>query len=58
MILVKRAREIHFILEQIEARILARKSGNYKLADKIRDDLLKNGIVIEDKQNQTEWKYK
>jgi cysteinyl-tRNA synthetase len=47
-----------FILEKIEARIHARKSGNYILADKIRDDLLENGIVIEDKQNKTEWKYK
>ena len=47
-----------FILEQIEARVQARKLGNYKLADKIRDDLLKNGIVIEDNQNKTEWKYK
>ena len=47
-----------FILEQIEARIQARKSGNYKLADKIRDDLLKNGIAIEDRRNKTEWKYK
>ena len=47
-----------FILEQIEARIQARKSGNYKLADKIRDDLLKNGIAIEDRHNKTEWKYK
>jgi cysteinyl-tRNA synthetase len=47
-----------FIMEQIESRIQARKNGNYKLADKIRDDLLKNGIVIEDKENKTEWKYK
>ena len=47
-----------FILEQIKARIQARKLGNYKLADKIRDDLLENGIVIEDKKNKTEWKYK
>ena len=47
-----------FILEQIEARIQARKLGNYKLADKIRDDLFKNGVVIEDKKNKTEWKYK
>ena len=47
-----------YILEQIEARIQARKSGDYKLADKIRDELLKNGILIEDKQNKTEWKYK
>tara|TARA_B110000211_G_scaffold213850_1_gene254758 strand:+ start:714 stop:2069 length:1356 start_codon:yes stop_codon:yes gene_type:complete len=48
----------NFVLEQIEARIQARKSGNYKLADQIRDALLKKGIVIEDKQNKTEWKYK
>ena len=48
----------NFVSEQIEARIQARKSGNYKLADQIRDDLLKKGIVIEDKQNKTEWKYK
>ena len=47
-----------FVLEQIEARIQARKLGNYKLADQIRDDLLKNGIIIEDRQNKTEWKYK
>ncbi len=50
--------EEKYVLEKIEARIQARKSGNYKLADKIRDELLKNGIVIEDKQNKTEWKYK
>ena len=50
--------EEKYILEKIEARIQARKLGNYKLADKIRDELLKNGIVIEDKQNKTEWKYK
>ena len=47
-----------YILKQIEARIQARKSGDYKLADKIRNELLKNGILIEDKQNKTEWKYK
>ena len=50
--------EEKYILEKIAARIQARKLGNYKLADKIRDELLKNGIVIEDKQNKTEWKYK
>ena len=47
-----------FILEQIEARIQARKSGNFKLADKIRDDLLENGIDVEDNQDKTQWKYK
>jgi cysteinyl-tRNA synthetase len=45
-------------LRKIEERIQARKSGDYVLADKIRDELLKNGIAIEDKQNKTEWKYK
>ena len=47
-----------YILEKINERLQARKDGNYKLADQIRDDLLKKGIVIEDKQNKTEWKYK
>jgi cysteinyl-tRNA synthetase len=45
-------------LEKIEVRTQARKSGDYALADKIREELFKNGIVIEDKQNKTEWKYK
>ena len=47
-----------YILGKINERLQARKDGNYKLADQIRDDLLKKGIVIEDKQNKTEWKYK
>jgi cysteinyl-tRNA synthetase len=47
-----------YILEKIEERIQARKSGDYALADKIREKLFKNGIVIEDKKNKTEWKYK
>jgi len=47
-----------YILEKINERLQARKDGNYKLADQIREDLLKKGIVIEDKQNKTEWKYK
>jgi len=36
----------------------ARKKGNYKLADTIRKELEGNGVVIEDKQEQTFWKYK
>jgi len=47
-----------YILEKIEERIKARKTGDFERADKIRDDLLRNGIIIEDKQNKTEWKYK
>ena len=47
-----------YILKKIEERTEARKSEDFKLADKIRDDLLENGIIIEDKQDKTEWKYK
>ena len=47
-----------YILQKIEERIKARKIGNFKLADKIRDELSKNGIVIKDKDNKTEWEYK
>ena len=47
-----------YILQKIEERIKARKVGDFKLADKIRDELSKNGIVIKDKDNRTEWEYK
>ena len=47
-----------YILQKIEERIKARKVGDFKLADKIRDELSKNGIVIKDKDNKTEWEYK
>ncbi len=47
-----------FILSKINERLKARNSGDFKLADKIRDDLLKEGILIEDKKDKTEWKYK
>ena len=48
----------NYIVKKIEERKNARKDGNYKLADIIRADLEKNGVVIEDKQEQTLWKYK
>jgi cysteinyl-tRNA synthetase len=47
-----------FILQKIEERIKARKTGDFKLADKIRDELSINGITIKDKDNKTEWEYK
>jgi len=47
-----------FILMKIEERIEARKSGNFKLADKIRDELLLEGVIIEDDKEKTIWKYK
>jgi cysteinyl-tRNA synthetase len=45
-------------LQKIDERIKARKTHDFKLADSIRDELFKNGIIIEDKDNKTEWKYK
>ena len=48
----------NYILTKINERINARKAGDFKLADQIRDDLLNKGIIIEDKQNKTKWKYK
>ena len=36
------------ILEQVEAREQARKSRNWKEADRIRDQLLELGVVVED----------
>ena len=31
---------------------------NYKLADKIRNELLDKGVLIEDKDDKTSWKLK
>ena len=47
-----------YILQKIEERIKARKTGNFKLADKIRDELSENGIEIKDNNNRTDWEYK
>ena len=44
------------ILSKLKDRDIAKKSGNYKLADKIRDELFKQGIVLEDTKNGTIWK--
>ena len=48
----------NFINKKIKDRNEARKRGNYKLADTIRKELEDNGVIIEDKQDTTEWKYK
>ena len=47
-----------FILSKINERLNAKKNGNYKLADQIRDELLKKDVVIEDQKNKTVWKFK
>ena len=48
----------NFINQKIKDRNKARKEENYKLADIIRKELENKGIIIEDKQDQTIWKYK
>ena len=46
------------IRSKIEERNKARSDKNYVLADKIRQDLLDKGILIEDKDDTTSWKLK
>ena len=46
------------ILKKIEERNLARDKKDYELADKIRNELLDKGILIEDKDGKTTWKIK
>ena len=48
----------NFINQKIKDRNEARKKGNYKLADNLRKELEDNGVIIEDKQDKTTWKYK
>jgi cysteinyl-tRNA synthetase len=47
-----------FIKLKIKERDQAKKIGNYKLADKIRDELSKEGIDIKDEKGKTTWIYK
>ena len=47
-----------FINKKIKDRNTARKNGDYKLADVIRKELENNGVLIEDRQDKTIWKYK
>ncbi len=46
------------ILIKINQRNEARDNKNYEEADKIRDDLLDKGVLIEDKDGKTIWKFK
>ena len=40
----------------IEDRRIAKENKDFKAADKIRDNLLNNGIVLEDNLNGTSWR--
>lgn len=46
------------IESKIELRNKARADKNYKEADNIRDYLLDKGVLIEDKDSKTIWKFK
>ena len=43
---------------EIELRNKARANKDYKEADRIRDELLDKGVLIEDKDGKTIWKFK
>jgi cysteinyl-tRNA synthetase len=45
------------IHKKIEERNKARKERDFKLADKIRDDLLEQGILLEDTESGVRWKF-
>ena len=46
------------ILSKIKKREQAKKDGNYKLADEIRNELNNEGIDIKDEKGTTAWNYK
>ena len=48
----------NYISKKIIERSKAKKDRNFDLADKIRKDLLDQGIVIEDQKDKTVWKLK
>ena len=47
-----------YVLKKIEERTVAKNKGNFSLADKIRDELLSEDILIEDQKGKTIWKFK
>ena len=47
-----------YVLKKIEERTVAKNKGNFSLADKIRDELLSEGILIEDQKGKTIWKFR
>ena len=46
------------IEDMLSLRDKARENKDYKEADRIRDKLLDKGVLIEDKDGKTLWKFK
>ena len=46
------------IEKMINLRDIARENKDYKEADRIRDELSDKGVLIEDKDGKTLWKFK
>ncbi len=46
------------IIQKIQERNKARDNKSYEQADKIRNELLDKGVLIEDKDGKTTWKFK
>ena len=46
------------INSKIDLRNKARANKDYKKADKIRDELFDKGVLIEDKDGKTLWKFR
>ena len=45
-----------YIENMISRRQIAKSNKDFELADKIRDELFKQGIVLEDTKKETTWK--
>ena len=43
---------------KIDLRNSARANKDFKEADRIRDELFDKGVLIEDKDGKTQWKFK
>ncbi len=50
--------DVEWVKRKIEERAIARKRKDFETADKIRDELAKHGIILEDARNYTRWKVK
>ena len=46
------------ILKKIDLRNKARENKDYKESDRIRNELLDKGVLLEDKDGKTSWKIK